>query len=143
MDPLPIALRPATQEDTGYLYKTWLIDFHKTYPANFIPSSIYVPHQTGIIDTIISNSTISVACIDDEPNTIVGYLVYQIMDENNIIIHWAQTKGIFRRMGVMNTLLNDLQAKNKNLICTHIFNLYKEFKDKYHLIYDPTLLKAS
>lgn len=141
MEELPIAIRPATSDDYGYILKTWSVDFHKNYPTTHIPNSIYFPHQAQIINAIINQHGATVACIDDEPNTIVGYLVSQPVNDTNVIVHWAQTKGIFRRMGVLTTLLKNLEVQNKNIICTHAFPLFKDLKEKHHLIYDPTLLE--
>lgn len=141
MEELPIAIRPANADDYGYILKTWSVDFHKNYPTVHIPNSIYFPHQAKKIESIMKKYGALVACIDDEPNTIVGYLVSQPVNDGNVVIHWAQTKGIFRRMGVLTTLLKSIGAQDKNIICTHTFNLFKELKDKYHLIYDPTLLE--
>ncbi len=141
MEQLPIAIRPALADDFPYILKTWSIDYHKVYPINNIPNSIYVPAQTAIIKKLVQRSECIIACIDDEPTTIVGYLIYQPVNDLNIVVHWGQTKGIFRRMGVLKTLLDSLQTQNKNIICTHIFSLFKELKDRYNLIYDPTLLQ--
>jgi len=142
MSELPIAIRMATNEDYGYILKTWSIDFHKTFPTTFIPNSIYVPHQTKIINNILAVSHVEVACIDDEPDTICGYLISQPINTDNVIIHWGQTKGIFRRMGIMKELLKSIQVSSKNIICSHHFHLFKEMKDKFNLIYDPTLIES-
>lgn len=141
MNDLPIALRPAVADDYGYILETWSRNLHKTYPWNLIPNSTFYPHQKKLINSIVAQVVPLVACIEDEPNQLVGYLVAQPYGDSNLIIHYGCVKGIFRRLGVMKTLLEQFQYQDKNLICTHYFPLFKELKDKYHLIFDPTLLE--
>ncbi len=137
---LPISIRNANENDYGFILATWSREYHKTHPFNHIPNRIYVPYQTAIINKILSQATTIVSHIEDASNDLVGFLTYQIHDADNIIIHYGATKGIFRRLGAMKYLLNSINASNKNLVCSHYFELFKKLKDKYALIYDPTLL---
>jgi hypothetical protein len=141
MNDLPITIRPAVPEDIGFILSTWSREYHKTYPFNFIPNAIYVPHQTKLIHAIISTTPVNVACIEDDPNTIVGFICGVPHDQRNVILHYAVVKGIFRRLGVFQQMLSTLDHKDKNIICTHMFNLFKTLKNKYSFIYDPTLLE--
>ncbi len=141
MSELPIAIRPAKDSDYGYVLKTWSIDYHKTHPTTFIPNSVYVPYQTKIINNILAKCQVDIACIDDEQDIIVGYLISQPMNKDNVIIHWGQVKGIFRRMGVIKDMLKNLQVGDKNIVVSHYFSLFKDLKEKYNLIFDPTLLE--
>ena len=137
---LPIAIRNATNDDYPYILKTWSVEFHKQYPTTHISNAIYFPHQANIINNIIKKCQVSIVCIDDEPNIICGFITYELFNKN-LIIHYAQTKGIFRRMGIFTSMLKSIDIKYDNIIYTHDFKLLKEFKDKYNLIYDPTLLE--
>lgn len=141
IDDLPIAIRPAVNDDYGFILKTWTQEHHKTHPWNFIPNGIYFPHQTKIINSILNTATTIVACLDDTPDQIVGYLIYQPHDDKNIIIHYGCVKGIFRRTGVMKQILRSIGATDKNLVCTHYFELFKKLKNDYGLVFDPTLLE--
>lgn len=141
MNDLPVSIRLANSDDLGYVIATWSRDYHKVHPINFIPNNIYIPNQTKLINNIISKTQIYVACIEDEPNTIVGYMVAKPYDKDNIILHWMNVKGIFRRVGVAKILLSTFDYNNKNIICSHYFDLFKKLKDRYNLVYDPTLLE--
>lgn len=137
---LPIMVRPFNhQTDYGYVLQTWSKEYHKQFPFNFIPNSIYVPSQTKLINSILANATTIVACLDDDPNQIVGYLVYEFYGSDTFIIHWGNIKGIFRRLGIMRDYLLPIGA-NRSQVVTHFFSLFKKLKDKYTLIYDPTYL---
>lgn len=137
---LPIRIRLADISDYGYILETWTKNFHATHPWNFIPNSIYFPWQTARINSILSQVTPLVACLDDDPNQIVGYLC-AAKHKDSILLHYAVTKGIYRRLGVMKSLLEQLEYQDKTIVCTHYFGLFKELKDRYHLIYDPTVLE--
>lgn len=139
---LPITIRQVNQNDLGYILSTWSTEYHKITPVNFIPNSIYFPSQKKIITRILNRSQTLVAHLDEEPDNIVAYLVFEPFDESNIIIHWACTKSIFRRQGVMHEILALLQVENKNLMCSHYFQLFKKLKDRYNLIYSPNLLEV-
>lgn len=138
---LPIVVRPFNHtKDYGYILQTWSKEYHKQFPFNFIPNSIYIPSQTKLINNILSKATTIVACLDDDPDQIVGYLIYEFYGDNTFIIHWGNIKGIFRRLGVMRDYLLPIGG-NRSWIVTHFFSLFKKLKDKYSLIYDPTFLE--
>ena len=138
---LPIAVRPFNEiADYGYILATWSRGYHKVHPFNFIPNQIYVPQQTKVINNVLERCNTLVACIDDSPDDIVGYLITQPFGED-LIVHWSNVKSNYRRFGVMKTLLNKSNADNKTLLCSHYFDLFKQLKDRYHLVYDPSSLK--
>ncbi len=137
----PLAIRANEEGDYGYILKTWTIDSHLIYPAINIPKSIYIPKQAALIKRITDKWGATILCIDDEPETIVGYIVWQPVDKFNTIVYWANVKGIFRRNGYLKLLLRTIEAEGKNLICPQNFRLLRKLKDKYNIILDPTLLE--
>lgn len=143
MNDLPIVIRPPREEDYPYILKSWSVEFHKVQPYNFIPNQFYFPWMKKRIDALCATSTILVACLDDSPDDIVGYIIASPYDNKNIILHWMQVKAIYRRLGVAKELLSHFEPDKKNIICTHYFKLFKTLKDKHHLIFDPTILEET
>ena len=141
MDDLPLIIRSGMSDDYGFILDTWVQHFHKTIPATYISNPIFIPSQTKLINSILEVSSVATVCLDDEINTISGYLVHQPYDEDKHIIHWGHFKGYQRRKGYMHALLTQLGLKDKTLICTHYFKLFPDLRDRYKLIYDPTLLE--
>lgn len=138
---LPVITRPPTNDDYGFILKTWSEEYHKVHPFNYIPNQIFIPNQKTIIDQILSRSQILIACLDDEPNNLVGYTIFQPFNEETTIFHWMHIKGIYRReYGLFQSLIKEMQIENKNVVCSHYFTKFKFLKDKYHLVYDPTIL---
>lgn len=138
---LPIQLRPMKDLDYGFVLKTYTQELHKIHPWNFIPNNIFFPYYTKLLNSILLDCPVIMANVEGEPDTLVGYVIGKQYNKDNIIIHFANVKGIFRRVGVLKYLISSLEPKNKNIICSHYFDLFKKLKDKYNLIYDPTILE--
>lgn len=139
---LPIVIRQATDNDLGYILVSWSKTIHKTVPYNFIPNEIFSGpngYQTKIIERALNKSITLVAHVEDEPDQIAGFIVVEPHDDANLILHWCQVKAIFRRYGIAKELLAKFDYKDKNLICPQYFKLFKDLREKYHLIFDPRI----
>lgn len=141
MSELPIAFRPANSGDLDYIYKTWFMEFRKTHPNNHMPSKVYLDYQGPMIHKCLHDAPTIIACMDDEPTQIIGYLTAKPLHGDSILIHYGFVKNWARRMEVMKQLLNQFNYEGKSLVCTHFFKLFPDLKEKYKLIYDPTLLQ--
>ncbi len=139
---LPITIRSATENDVGFILKSWSEGIHKVEPYNFIPPKIFFPYQKDIIFNSIKKSISLIAHVDDSPDDIVGYIIAKIQDKDSLILNWMHVKGIFRRLGVASELLSQFQPETKVIFCPQYFKLFKTLKDKYKLIFDPTILET-
>lgn len=140
-DDLPLAIRLANESDYGHILSTWTNSYHKTVPSVFVHPDIFLPFQRKVINSILSQATTHVICLDEEPDLIIGYLVHQSINVPNAhIIHWGNIKRSHRQQGYMKLLFNKLGLDNKTLICSHYFKSYPEMKDKHKLLYDPTIV---
>jgi hypothetical protein len=137
---LPIQFRNICSEDYPFIIQTWGRIFRENYPTNLIPANLYFAQQNNLINSLLTRSETLVAYLDNEPNAICGFIVAEQKASSQLIVHWCHVKSIYRRLGIMNELLEQLNYKSKNLICTHHFSLLKKIKDKYNIIYDPTIL---
>lgn len=141
LNDLPIVLRQARDSDLGFIVKTWSQEVHKVNPQNFIPNEIFFPHQNTVMTSILSTQMPLMACLEGDEDTLAGYLIAKPYGQDNLIIYYGFVKSIFRRMGIMKQMLSHFNYQNKNLVCTQYFDLFKKLKDRYHLIYDPTILE--
>ncbi len=99
-------IRPAQGDDLPFIYSTWAKSFR--YGSNFGKScrnSVFYPQFNRVIDLILDDSsTITVvACLPEEPEVILSYLVYQ-----PDVIQYAFTKFAFRNLGISRSLLESL-----------------------------------
>jgi hypothetical protein len=139
MNDLPIILRNIQPTDYGFILATYTKDLHRTFPFNHISNNLFFDRYTILLDKLITNSTVIVAHLDEEPDSLAAYLIAE-NTENSLIIHWAHTKGIFKRLGILKMMLNHFNYQDKLIVCTHMFDLYKKKKEDYSLIYDPMYL---
>lgn len=143
VDPtLPIQFRNIMADDYPFIMQTWGRIFRTNYPNNLIPDTIYYQHQNNLINKLLSSSTTLVAYIDDKPEAICGYLVASVNGIDNLTCHWGHVKAIYRRLGILKSLLEQFDYQSKQIICTHHFSLLNTIKDKYGIIYDPTTLEV-
>ncbi len=96
----------------------------------------------NIIDTILSDqlTQVLVACLKDDPNVILAYLVYE-----PDVIHYAYTKGAFRRLGLAKALVQDSYRHHQipiRLSFTHQTRMVRDIILKYkdELRYDDALI---
>lgn len=142
MSELPIAFRPANSDDYGFILKTMTVELQKTSPYQYCPPTIFVPAQRNLINSLLASMGAIVCHLEDAPDQLVGYLIAEPVNQENLILHWGHVKAIYRRLGIFKELLTqfDQDYKNKNIVCSHYFNLYPKLKDRYHLVFDPFTL---
>lgn len=139
---LPIVFRDYDSKiDFGYILKTMSNDIKKTSPASLIPNGIFFPYYRDKITALIAKCNIEMLCIDDDPNIIVGYIIYQMYGDNQIIVHYANVKGIYRRMGIFNKMLAVINPTGRTVIFSNNFFLLKQYLKKYSAIFDPTIME--
>jgi hypothetical protein len=137
---LPFSIRDYKPDDYAFILSSWSNEAHKIKYDNFIPNSIFFPRQKQLINNIIAKSIIKIAYLDDEENIIGGYLILQPeFRMNTLLIHWAGTKPIYRRLGIFDMLLsNYIDNASPILVSSSPFSLFPIFQKKYNLIYDPS-----
>jgi ribosomal protein S18 acetylase RimI-like enzyme len=96
-----LIIREITPEDYPFVKATWLRHFKEHgYYTKFIRNSVYFENHAKIVDSIISKGTTLIASHVDEPEIILGFLVYQPG-----VIHYAYVISKARRLGVGKELL--------------------------------------
>lgn len=139
---LPIAIRAGEPQDYGFILSSWSNEAHHIKYDNFIPNSIFFPRQKTLINNILKQSIINVAYVEGEHNLICGYLVVQPHGKT-LYIHWAHVKPIYRRQGICKALFSELlQGTEPIMVATSPFLLLPEFKRKYNLLYDPSVIDS-
>lgn len=134
---LPIVIRPMVASDYGFVLQSWSKTFHEVEPIKYIKNDVYVPWQTARINHCISTALVLIAHLEDEPDSIAGFICARQMG-SDLLLHWCNVKGVFRRFGVAKALLNQFQYEK--IHCSHYFKLYRSLKDRYPLEYNPTLI---
>ena len=128
--------------DKSYVYSTWLKCYkHESdFGKKIHPSQFFYWHQK-VIDRILDqpDSVISVACLSDNEDVIVGYLVYQ--DQSKPVLHFCYIKPSFRLMGIAKQLFKDNNINIEDSFFTHwTFPINKILPKFQNMIYDPYLI---
>jgi hypothetical protein len=99
-------IRKATGQDLPFIYSTWLNSFkHSSNIGKSCRSTIFFEEYRQIIDNILAQSEVRVACHHEVPDVIFGYAVY-----DPECIHYAFTKESFRKLGIAKKLLEPVMG---------------------------------
>ena len=94
-----ITTRPPKQSDAAFIVSSWITSYHKHWPL--LPSKVmhtsYRPH----VERCLESSSIIVTSLADDPDCIIGYIVY-----NGDTIHYIYVKYACRRQGVASELIS-------------------------------------
>lgn len=138
---LPTIIRAFEEEDRHFIVDSWSRQYHEALPQSYCPGYIYFPNQIKLINDILQSSDCLVACLAEDPEIIVGYIVYEHIDKV-LVLHWTCVKKDFRKLSVMTDLLDSAHAawRKEVIMVTQPGKLYSKYRKKYKVFYDPFLL---
>lgn len=144
---LPCSTRLGKLSDKPYIMDSWL-KCHRGSPTHRqIPEEIYFSHQEAIIDGLLNQSLVIMACSPEDDDHLLGYCIAQPSRGGVCVIHWINVKLTYRKMGIGRMLLDEARARcnSRNdlpTVMTHISADYKWLKDKWDLVYSPYLISV-
>lgn len=116
-------LRPMRDGDRNFVVKSWLTTYESSAPHT---KSLRLPYmekvnrqlaaqcrdawlvQTDpILEQIVEQSTVLVACHQDEPEVILAFAIFQVHETGPLVIHWVYTRSRYRGMKVANSLIRE------------------------------------
>lgn len=135
------AIRDPKEADISFIYATWLnsyySDSHYAYynndqARNCVRKTIYFESYRQIIDHILLDAKVKVACKQDDEDVIFGYLVHEPK-----LIHYCFVKDAFRGLGVAKSLLES--ADNAfEFECTHLTKRLQPYlRRNKHITFNP------
>lgn len=127
-------IREAKHSDISFIYATWLNSYHYDSWTKSIAKSVFFDNYKRIIDELLLNSQVKVACVPADQDIILGYMVSE-----PDFIHYAFVKEAFRGFGIAKSLLIDSGFSPDDMIV--ITHRTKKLMDltghKNNLIYNP------
>jgi len=137
MKELPISLRPANAEDVGFIFNAWLKSYKSSKFCENIPNEIYYAEHHKIIENLLKNYNVIVACNQEDPSQLYGFICAGNTG-NVFTIHYAYVKYTFRKMGIGKAILKGFNHNPEYAaIYTHRTRICKKLEGKYNLIYHP------
>lgn len=106
-----LKIREGVADDLLFILRTWASglyygnDFYKK-----IDKTDYFEKYPIILQNLIGRSSVHVACLSEDPDIIVGYVVF-----TSNVLHYVYVKKAWRKLGVAKSLL----PKEVN-VCTHL-----------------------
>lgn len=148
-----IETRAAVPEDLAFVFSTWLNNFHHSsrFAKRINRRVFFAAHHLVIERLLARGAEVTIAHPPGDPGVIVGYLCVEHVPEGfgvagvevpETVLHFAYTKGPFRRMGVMRTLLGAARVDLNACAFTHLTDdgeaLWNRFPGAVHVPYLST-----
>ena len=139
----PIRLRPLIEDDLAFIFNSWLKSYRFSHLAEKITNTIYFADHHKVIERLIEDSKVVVACNEEDPSQVYGYVVGGALD-GIALLHFIYVKHTFRNMGVGKTLLAAMgHDKEKAGVYTHHTRMADKLAAKYNFVYHPYLMFES
>ncbi len=105
--PLPLTLRAMREGDRNFILSSWLRSYVGKGPdrADYDDARDMYADYAPVIRDLLARSTVLVACLADEPSSVVAWLAVE-----HDVIHYVLVKPRWRRLGVARWLLEDLST---------------------------------
>lgn len=130
-----ITTRSYLPDDRAFILACWLrgIYYGNTFFSE-IPKNIFMEHYHKVLERFLDNPsvTITVACLKDDPQVILGYSVSRV-SKGQVVLDFVFVKKAWRQIGIAKSLTpSNLQA------VTHLTKLGRAIKPK-GVDYNPFL----
>lgn len=124
-----ILIRPITETDLPFIFATWLKGlYHGNEFYSKIKQDVFYAQYHKMIETILPKSMIKIACLEDEPDVIIGYCVFET-DR----LHWIFVKKAWRKLTIAKQLLNDVPFTR----VSHLTKVGEAIRKKEKWEFDP------
>lgn len=126
-----VSVRDVTAQDTNFIMSTWLKGLrygNEWFEA--IPSNIYFAAYHKVVEGILlkSNTEIKVACLKEDPDTILGYSVY-----SGNTLHFVFVRNRWRNIQIAKSLV-----PKEITVATHLTKIGKSILSKQSkIIFNP------
>ena len=99
MSKLPIKLRNANSEDVSFVFNSWLKSYRNALACKNVPNEIYFNEHHKLIERLVKDNKVVVACSETDANELYGYIVAG-QSEGIFVLHYIYVKHSFRNMGI-------------------------------------------
>jgi GNAT superfamily N-acetyltransferase len=126
-----VSYRSGETPDTGFIYSTWLrgLRYGNSWFAETDREAYYKAYHKFIEDILARPAVfVTVACLKDDPETILGYSVH-----SSDKLHWVHVKKNWRGIGIAKSLIPDTVKSVTHLTTTGLSIVRK----RGNLKFDP------
>lgn len=102
-------IRQASASDLNFIYDSFLKSMRSdSSVGRSCSKDVFFREFPKIIDQILNRAITIVACVSNDPSTLIGYLIYEPS-----IVHYIVVKNAFRNLGVAKTLVSSVFSDDK------------------------------
>jgi hypothetical protein len=132
--PPAIQFRPASETDLPFVFDAWRLSFRDSDFAYTLPWATYSPIQTGKMQAAVSQGTVTMACLSDDPDCLLGFAVHSKTADELTVIHFLYVKEWFRHRGIARNLLAQTKP-SVPVVFTDITPDFHRLRKTHHLPY--------
>lgn len=114
-----VVIRQGRESDRSFLFSTWLLGlYHGNDWFKEIDKTVYFKVYKAVVEGIIAHSRVDVACLPDDEDVVLGYVVY-----SGNTLHWIFVKKPWRKLGIAKKLM-----PQGITTCTHLTKIGKSLR---------------
>ncbi len=135
-------LRETTAQDIPFIFNSWLKSFRSNEDSTRMSNSVYFGHFKPLVERLLEQASIVIACNPDDGAQIYGYAVFdQSEDVNIFVLHYLYVKYPFRNLGIAHGILSQVYLKlsEEPFLCTFAGRVFDALKEQYLITYNPFL----
>lgn len=121
------SVRPMEEDDRSFVVKSWLSSAESSAPhtkflrlpylqdanralGGQLRDAWFVQYHSEV-EQVVGRATCLVACMIDEPEVIVGFIVGEVHSTGPLVIHWNYSRNRYRNLGIANSLVEALKEE--------------------------------
>jgi ribosomal protein S18 acetylase RimI-like enzyme len=136
---IPVRIRPVSQVDVPFIFNSWLKSFRGAFFAKDIHPKTYYGEHHKIVASLLQTCTTYVACDDNDPTNIYGFVCGEYMD-GAFVLHYIYVKHTFRNFGIATKLIQKFPIAAPGIsFYTHHNAVSQKIAIAYNFLYSPYL----
>ena len=133
---MPYKLRATDAEDSSFIFNSWLKSYRNSDFAKAQCNAVYFENHKQIIHSILERSLMVVVCNPEDDSHMFGYIIYEKLAGNNLLVHYLYIKHTYRRMKLAKALIDHVKSSDNPILSSHYTNVCRHFNNPI-VIYDP------
>lgn len=139
-------VRSALTGDVSFIYNSWLKSFRDgSLWAQLIPSPLYFLSEKKVIDKLILETDVLIACNPESEDQIFGYVVADNSIKDVTLLHYVYVKQPYRGLGfavkLIENALPPTASRDHVIVASHMTRAFNEYlTKKLGVIYNPYVL---
>lgn len=94
-------IRDLKKEDAPFIFDSWMRSWRVSKYAGCIPNNLFYSTTRANIEHLIARgSIVKVACLDTNPDAILGWVCYETLPDTSSCVHYIYVKDPYLKLGV-------------------------------------------